>query len=243
MSGHSKWSTIKRQKATTDKKRGLIFTKLANAITLSVREGGGITDPTMNFRLRLSIEKARGANMPKDNIERAIGHGAGSGKDAVIFSELLYEGFGPGGIMILVEVVTDNKNRTQGLVRGVFERNGGRLASSGAVVHQFLRLGILSVAKREPFDTMLGVALDVGARDVKESLDQFTFYTEPSDLHRIKEKLEEKGTLVIENLLGYIPNNVVTPVQTDEALIIALLEALEDLNDVQEVYTNAGFLQ
>src|SRR5258708_2782024 len=181
MSGHSKWATIKRQKGTNDEKRGAVFTKLSKAITIAVKQGGGIPDPNQNFKLRLAIDSARNANMPKDNIQRAIEHAAG--KQADTLEEVVYEGFGPGGISIIVEAMTDNKNRTTSEIQNIFNKNGGNMAQMGAVAYQFQQLGRIIVAREgKSVDDIFLEAADAGALDVEEADNEVFIYTKPSDL-------------------------------------------------------------
>lgn len=240
MSGHSKWSTIKRQKGREDQKRGQIFTKLANSIAIAVREGGGIVDPQMNPKLRLAIDKAKAANMPKDNIDRAIARGGAGVKEGEGFTEILYEGFGPESAAILVEAVTDNKNRTQSEVRNVFERGGGRIASPGAVQHFFTRVGIITIAKEnKSLDTILEIALRTESEDVEEDGEHFIVYTKPDKLHTVKTFFENIPLPVIDSLIGYRPLMVMQISEGAKSKLIELLEALEELESVQDVFTNA----
>ncbi len=239
MSGHSKWSKVKHQKATTDVAKAQAFTKASRAITISVREGGGITDPNHNFRLRLAIEKARDVNMPKNTIERAIEKG--SGGDGANLVQIAYECFGPQGVALLVETTTDNKMRTVSEVKNVLERGGGRLASPGSVSYLFARRGILIIAKTHvTYDTLLSNAIVAGADDVIERDDMFEVYAKPHDLYPISQKLASMH-LVIENT--ELIMHPVTPVSVDEKvkhLIDALVTRLEDLDDVDRVYTNVA---
>src|SRR5579883_2068871 len=171
MSGHSKWATIKRQKGANDAKRGVLFTKLSNAISVAVRQGGGVADPTQNFRLRLAVDAARNANMPKENIERAISRA--SGKDAKAFEEVVYEGFGPGGISVIIEAATDNKNRTTPEVKSIMEKNGGTMGQMGSVAYQFQLIGRITLQKGEKsLDDIFMEAAELGAQDVEEGEDE-----------------------------------------------------------------------
>ncbi len=236
MSGHSKWSTIKRQKGAADQKRGAAFTKLANAITIAVREGGG-GDPNFNFRLRLAIEKAREANMPKDNIQRSIDRGLGKG-EGVTLENAVYEGFGPGGVAVIVETITDNKTRTGSVLRLLFDRAGGNLGATGAVSYLFTRMGEIEVDKTDLTDEeLLEKALNADAVDTEDNL----VYTHPEDLHEVKVKLEEDGVKVVSAQLVYRPNKeTLIVVSEPEKLqtIHSFLEQVSDLDDVQEVYAN-----
>lgn len=237
MSGHSKWSTIKRQKGVMDAKRGQTFTKLSNAITIAVRQGGGITDPESNFKLRLAMDKARGANMPKENIERAIQRAAGKQADDV--TELIYEGFGPGGVAVIVETVTDNKQRTYSEVKNIFDKNGGTLGSTGSVSYMFKRSGEIIIPKNgKSSDDLLSIGLDAGVEDMEEEEEAVIFYTEPSDLVNVKKTLEGQG-LNIENAeLSFRPSVYSELNEEAGEKVSSLVEKLEDLDDVQKVYTN-----
>lgn len=243
MSGHSKWATIKRQKGANDMKRALAFTKLGNAIAVAVRQGGFVADPESNFKLRLAVEAARAANMPKENIERAISRAAG--KAGMNLDEAVYEGFGPGGISVVVEAYTDNKQRTVAEVKNVFDKNGGNMGAQGSVMYQFERKGSLAVEKAgKTLDDIFLIAVDAGAEDVEEAGEEVIIYSKPEDLDKVRTFLIEKGIKIINAELIYKPINLVT---LDDKQIadraIALLERLEDLNDVQKVYTNVDIPQ
>lgn len=244
MSGHSKWSQIKRQKGTADKKRGQTFTKLSNTITIAVREGGGVTDPQQNFRLRLAIEKARTVNMPKENIERAIARALGKLAGESL-EEVTYEGFGPGGVAIIVQAVTDNKLRTNTEVKNVFEKNGGTMGSVGAVSYQFQNNGLITV-KKDPstssgqtVDDIFLAAADAGAADVEEAGDVVFVYTNPEQLTAVKNALVTAGMTIEGFELTRRPIMTVTvEIQEKATKVLQLLEKLEELDDVQKVYTN-----
>lgn len=241
MSGHSKWSTIKRQKALTDKTRGQLFTKLANAITVAVREGGGVTDTETNVRLRLAVEKARAANMPKDNIERAIVRASGKAKEGSQLTEVLYEGFGPGQIAVLAEGVTDNPQRASAAVKNIFLRHGGTLGGTGSVAYLFERVGEIGLVKDRSSDDYLELGLDVGASDIEETVDQMIMYTKPQYINSVKEMLVQKGFPVVDAEITYKPR---IPIELNPAQVppvISLLSALEELDDIHKVYTNAQF--
>ncbi len=237
MSGHSKWSKVKHQKATTDVVKSFAFTKASRAITVAVAEGGGITDPNSNFHLRLAIEKARDVNMPKENIERAIAKASGEGAAAI--EQVLYEGYGPGGVAILVEAATDNRQRTVSQIKNVLERAGGTLASPGAVSFQFTRRGVLTVPKQGiTLDALLTAAIDAGADDVVEAADLFEIYTKENALQRVKQALTA-AHIPIENTARIM--HARTPMEGDEAVrakIDELAGMLEGLDDVQTVYMN-----
>ena len=239
MSGHSKWAQIKRQKGVADVKKGQIFTKLAKAITIAVRDGGGIADPNSNFKLRLSIDKARAENMPKENIERAIEKGSG-GADKSGFEEALYEGFGPEGVAVIVEAVTDNKQRTITEVKNVFDKNGGALASQGAVSYLFAQKGQIIVHKdNKSYDDIFMLAADSGAEDIEDAGQDIFVYTKIQDLKRVKDSLTEKGLRVDEAELIRKPLNTVQIIDRAKAeKILSFMDKLEGLDDVQKVYSN-----
>lgn len=232
MSGHSKWATTKRQKAVVDAKRGALFTKIANQIAITARSG---TDPNMNPSLAMVLEKARQANMPKANIERAIARV--SDKSAVALIEETYEGYGPGGVGIIIEVATDNKNRTMPEVRNALSKNGGRMADPGSVMFQFARKGWIEVAEKGE-DAMM-VALDAGAEDVDEGEEGLIIVTAPSDLMKVRQAVIDGGLNVTTAELRYIPNSGVAVEGDDAEKLEKLLDALDDLDDVTAVHTNA----
>lgn len=232
MSGHSKWSTIKRQKGVKDAARGAVFTKLGNMIAIAARSG---TDPEMNFSLRLAMDKAKAANMPAANIQRAIDRV--KDKNAAQLQEVLYEGYGPGGVAILVEVATDNINRTYPEVRLAFSKHGGNIAEKGAVVFQFDHKGMIRV-KATGDDFMLE-ALDAGAEDVQEEDGESIVYTAATDLAKVRDALKAAGKEITEAELTYVPNNTIEV--TDEATagkIMRLMDALEEVDDVQNTHVN-----
>jgi len=239
MSGHSKWAQIKRQKGVADIKRGAAFTKLANAITIAVRDGGGIGDPEMNFKLRLAIEKARAANMPKENIQRSIDRGQGKG-DKGDLQEAAYEGFGPGGVAVIVECVTDNKLRTQGDITNVFNKNGGTLGQQGSVSYLFKPVGMITVKKDEKSaDDIMLTAADAGADDVEDAGDEAIVYTNPSDLRATQESLKNAGLTITEAELYRKPVTTIAITDKQSAnQILSFVQKLEDLDDVQKVYAN-----
>jgi len=236
MSGHSKWSTIKRQKGAADAKRGQLFTKLAREISVAARQG--LPDPDYNFRLRLAVDRARAASMPKENIERAISRAAGEG-GADNYDEVYYEGYGPGGAALMIQAMTDNRNRTVGEVRAVLTRAGGSLGESGSVGWMFDQVGLIELDAdgRDPDDVAL-VAIDAGASDVQVEDKTVEVFTEPQDLHRVQEALRGGGFEIASAQLTMRPKTTLTP-EPDQAIkTIRLVEKLEDLDDVQEVFTN-----
>lgn len=232
MSGHSKWSTIKRQKGVADAKRGAVFTKLGNQIAIAARSG---TDPAINSSLALAIDKAKAANMPMANIQRAIDRVAD--KNAAQMEEVMYEGYGPGGIAIIIEAATDNKNRTYPDVRHALSKNGGNIAEPGSVAFQFTRRGIIRVnASGE--DALLAV-LEAGAEDAVEEDDQLVVSTDPKSLHAVSKAITEAGLTVAEAELSYVPNNMVTIEDAETARkIFRLMDALDDLDDVAATHSN-----
>jgi YebC/PmpR family DNA-binding regulatory protein len=240
MSGHSKWSTIKRQKGAADAKRGAVFTKLSREIILAAKQGGG--DPSMNFKLRLAVQRAKAANMPNDNIDRAIAKATGAGADGEQLDEMTYEGYGPGGTAILVAVLTDNKNRTVSEVRHQFSRAGGNLGENGSVAWQFDAKGLITVPVNgsDPDEIALQ-AIDAGAEDVAVAGEMIEVQTEPSDLEAVRKALESNG-LEIENAdFAMVPKVTVDLDEKTAHQALKLLDALEDLEDVQRVYSNANF--
>jgi len=238
MSGHSKWAQIKRQKGANDQKRGLAFTKLGNAITIAVKQGGGIGDPDQNFKLRLAVDAARGQNMPKENIERAISRAAG--KDAGAMDEVMYEGFGPNGIAVIVEAATDNKNRTTAEIKSAFDKNGGTMGQPGSVNYNFKQVGQIIIKKNDKtIDDIFLLAAEGGAEDIEDAGDEVIVYTNPSALYRVRETLEKQGLHITATELIWKPLSLIEVEQGAEAdKVMNVLEKLEDLDDVQKVYSN-----
>lgn len=239
MSGHSKWSTIKRQKGVSDQKRGQLFTKIARTIAMAVREGNGITDPNSNFKLRLAVEKAKEANMPKENIQRAIDKGSGKGSGE-LFESIIYEGYGAHGVAFVIETATDNKARTSSLVKHLLDVAGGNLGGSGSVMFLFEQQGYIFSPKNSlSEEQVLEKVIEAGGLDMAATDDGFEIYTSREDLHAIKEQLSKSGIVVTTAELVYRPKTVV-PI-TDSGIaksVIQTIEALEELDDVQKVYTN-----
>lgn len=232
MSGHSKWSTIKRQKAATDAKRGAVFTKLGNQLAIAARGG---TDPAINSALAMAIEKAKAANMPMSNIERSIQRVAD--KNAAQLQEVLYEGYGPGGVAIIVEAATDNINRTYPDIRLAFSKHGGNIAEKGAVAFQFDHKGVIRV--KGGGDELLMKSLDAGADDVQEEGDESVIYTDPKALASVRDALKEAGVEVIEAELAYVPNSTVEVTDKETAgKIMRLMDALDDVDEVTNTYVN-----
>ncbi len=237
MSGHSKWSTIKRQKESTDIKRGLLFSKLARAITIAGKVG---VNPDANFKLRLAIDRARAANMPKDNIERAITRAVGGAG----VEEATYEGYGPSGVAVVVQAVTDNKNRTAQEVKNLFERGGGRLGNPGSVSYQFEELGQLVVQKtNSPQEQMLAL-IDAGVEDLEETPDGIEIFVNTRELSSLREKINELGFDVASLELVLRPKNLVTINNPSEAQkVVSFLENIQAHDDVQNVWANIDIPQ
>ncbi|HAF51045.1 MAG: transcriptional regulatory protein [Synergistales bacterium 54_24] len=237
MSGHSKWANIKYRKATQDAKRGKLFQKLVRAIIVAAREGGG--DPSMNIRLKTAIERAREANVPMDNIERAIKRGTGE-LEGVQYEEVFYEGYGPCGVAILVEALTDNRNKTASEMRTLFSRNGGSLGEAGCVSWMFERRGVIHITgKGLDEDELLSVALEAGADDVKSEDGEFVVYCDPATFSKVKGALERHGFAVSGAEVGMVPKSTVSISDKDDAhKVVRLLNLLEDHDDVQNVYAN-----
>lgn len=239
MSGHSKWAQIKRQKGVADQKRGQAFTKMAKAITIAVHQGGGIGDPNQNFRLRLEIEKARSINMPKENIQRAIDRGMGKGDKDIELAEVVYEGFGPSGTAIIVEAVTDNKNRTTPEVKSLFDKNGGSLATPGAVSYQFQQVGQITVTKNgNTIDDIFIFAADAGATDVEDAGNEVFIYTDVANLSVVKEAVQKQYTVTSSEVIRKPTVSVGITDETQAKKIVDLMEKLESNEDVQKVYAN-----
>ena len=236
MSGHSKWSTIKRQKGVNDSKRSAMFTKVAREIAVAARAGGG--DPDANYRLRLAVDKARSINMPAENIKRAIEKATGGG-DEVQYEEIVYEGYGSGGVAVLVEAATDNRNRTAAEVRSIFAKTGGQLAGSGAVAWQFEARGLITVAREgaDPDEVALA-AIDAGAADVDTEVDPIEIFTDPSELLGVRKALEAAGVSVEDAESAMIAKQTVTLDADHVRKALRLVDLLEDLDDVQRVTTN-----
>lgn len=234
MAGHSKWANIKHKKARQDAARGKIFTKIAREIMVAVRHGG--EDPEHNIRLRLALQKARAANMPNDNINRAIARGSG-GTEGADLVELTYEGYGPGGVAVLLDILTDNRNRTAGEIRHIFSRHGGNMGESGCVSWMFKRKGLVLVDREQcPLDEeqLMLTALDAGAEDVREAVQGWEVVTAPEDLEQVRQQLTGVGVEPAVAEITMLPD---TLAQGPEQ-VINLIEALEDHDDVQNVYTN-----
>ncbi len=240
MSGHSKWATIKHQKGVADQRRGQLFTKLTREIIVSVRQGGG-SNPEMNFRLRLAIQKARDANMPVDNIERAIKRGAGE-TEGTVLTELTLEGYGPGGAAILVQALSDNRNRTVQEVRNLFSRSGGNMGESGCVAWLFESKGLINVdaGDQDPEELLLQI-IDAGAEDVKVEGNTIEVYTRPEEFMKAREALQKAGFTIESSEVAMFPITTVDLEEKPALQNLKLLHKLEELDDIQSVSSNINF--
>lgn len=240
MSGHNKWSTIKHKKEKTDAQRGKIFTKIGREIVIAVREGG--PDPATNGKLRDVVAKAKAANMPGDNIMRSIKKAAGEG-DAANYKEITYEGYAPGGVAIIVEIVTDNLNRTAAEVRHIFDKCGGSMGASGCVSWMFERKGVIELDNQKKLDEeeLMMLALDAGAADVEVAEDEVVIYTDPADFSSVRENLEKAGCVFLSAERAMVPNNTVDITDPElAAKVERLVDWLEDYDDTQAVFHNAN---
>ncbi|HEV3284378.1 MAG TPA: YebC/PmpR family DNA-binding transcriptional regulator [Solirubrobacteraceae bacterium] len=236
MSGHSKWSSIKHKKAVVDSRRGAQFSKLTRAITVAAREGGG--DPDGNAALENAVRKGREASMPKDNIERAIAKGTGEGADGEALESVLYEGYGPGGVALLVEAVTENRNRTGADVRHILSKNGGSLGEPGSVSYLFEKKGIIVIDAGRYSEDDLMAAVEAGAEDITADDDVFEVIAEPADFTRVRKALEEAGIEMESAEMAYRPTSLMPIEEAQAARLMKLIEALEDNDDVGAVHAN-----
>jgi YebC/PmpR family DNA-binding regulatory protein len=236
MSGHSKWSSIKHRKGAADAKRGKLFTKLARAITVAAREGGG--DPEGNPALATAVQKARDQSMPKDNIQRAIDRGTGEGSDGVAIERILYEGYGPGGVAILVEALSDNRNRTGAEIRHAFDRHGGGLGEPNSVSWNFEKRGVILVDGGRYDEDDLIVAIDAGAEDVVDDDGTFRILTAPGELAAVRAALDEAGVEIVSSDIAMDPKNTVAVEEGQAKTLLNLIEALEEHDDVDAVHAN-----
>jgi len=234
MSGHSKWSTIKHKKAANDAVKGSVFTKMAKGITIAVKKGGGVGDPDMNFSLRLAVDKARSVNMPKENIDRAIDKGMGKG--GVELAELVIEGFAPEGIAVILEVVSDSRNRVVAEIRTLMEKHGGRMGEPGSVMYLFDKCGIVHTESKISEDLQLEL-IDLGMTDVVEDETGSSIYTEPESMHAVIKSLQNRG-ITAGGTIGYRPK--VTAEVADDSKVENFLEIISSYEDVQELYANLG---
>ena len=242
MSGHSKWSTIKHQKGAADAKRGVLFTKLSREISLAVRDGGG-TDPDMNFKLRLALDRAKSNNMPQDSITRAVKRGSGEGGDGESLEQVTYEGYGPGGGAILLQAVTTNRNRTAADVRSAFNRGGGNLGESGCVAWNFDLRGVVTVdIDDEDRAEELGlIAIDAGAEDLQIDEGVLEIYAPVESLQDVQKSVESEGVAVRSAEMSMVPKTTIALANKEAEQTLRLLDVLEDLDDIQKAYTNADF--
>jgi YebC/PmpR family DNA-binding regulatory protein len=236
MSGHSKWSSIKHKKGAADAKRGKLFSKLARAITVAARDGGG--DPSGNPTLATAIQKAREASMPKDKIQKAVDTGTGAGSDGAAIERILYEGYGPAGVAVLVEALTDNRNRASAEIRFAFSSHGGSLGEPGSVAWIFEKKGAVAVDSSRYSEDDLMPAIDAGAEDVRDDGDRLTVLCEPSDLRAVREALEEAGVEIESATIATEPKSTVELKGHDAERVLKLLDALDDQDDVDEVFAN-----
>jgi len=237
MSGHSKWSTIKHKKGAADKKRAKIFTKLIKEITVAARMGGG--DPMANPRLRHAIDSAKAQNMPKDNVDRAIKKGTGD-MDGVNYEEIMYEGYGPGGVAVMVECLTDNKNRTIADVRYIFNKAGGNVGTDGCVAWMFDKKGVITISKENTDeDTLMEVALEAGAEDIKDEGDSFDVLTAPEEFDVVKDAIDGAQITYEVAEISMVPQNTTAVSGKEAEQMIQFMEALDDCDDIQNFYTNA----
>ena len=237
MSGHSHWSSIKHKKGAADAKRGKIFSKLAKAITSAARQGGG--NPDMNIKLQYAIDKAKAENMPKDNIERAILKGTGESSDGTVFFECLYEGYGPNGVAILIEILTDNKNRTASEIRKIFDKSGGNLGASGSVAWMFQKKGLININVDDiGEDKLMTLVLDAGGENLQTEDDIYQVTCETKNFNNVKDVIQKEGLKPISAEISMIPNTYIELNEAAGKSVITLMEALENHDDVQNVYAN-----
>ncbi len=236
MSGHSRWSQIKRKKGKTDVQRGKLFSKILREVTVAARNGGG--DPKVNMRLKAAMEAAKAANMPQENLKRAVAKGTGE-LPGETYEEITYEGYAPGGVALLVQVVTDNRNRTAPEIRHLFEKYGGNMGASGSVVWMFERKGVIQVdAERADEDEVLAIALDAGATDMRRVEKTFEITTAPVGMEAVRGALEGRGVPVLEAAVSHVPQSTVRVEGKDAQAVLRLVEALEEQEDVQTVHAN-----
>lgn len=237
MSGHSKWSTIKRKKAKVDSQRGKLFTRLSKEIIMAAKIGGG--DPDGNIRLKTAIQKAKEANIPNENIQRAIMKGTGE-LGGGNYEDIIYEGYGPGGVAVMLEIMTDNRNRVAGEIRHLFSRYGGNLGESGCVSWMFDKKGLLLVDKESGVteDDVLLAALEAGAEDMKAEEESYEIYTQPDQFEQVREALLNQGIVIADGEITLIPQTLVALGEKEGEQMLKLIDALEEIDDVQEVYAN-----
>ncbi len=242
MSGHSKWSTIKHQKGAADAKRGALFTKLSREISLAVRDGGG-TDPDMNFKLRLALDRAKSNNMPLDSISRAVKRGSGEGSDGETLEQVTYEGYGPGGGAILLQAVTTNRNRTASDVRSAFNRGGGNLGESGCVAWNFDLRGVVTVdiGDEEKAEELGLLVIDMGAEDIQIDEGVLEIFSPIESLQDVQKAVESEGIAVRNAEMSMVPKTTIALADKEAEQTLRLLDVLEELDDIQKAFTNADF--
>jgi len=236
MSGHSHWATVKRRKGAADAKKGKIFTRLAREIVIAANEGGG--DPSMNVRLELAIDKAKAANMPKDSIERAIKRGTGDDKESADFEEILYEGYAPNGVALMIECVTENRNRTVAELRHILTRAGGNMGDPGSVSWQFERMTYFAIPGDENFDKIFEIAVEAGADDIKQDDDMIEIFGKPDSFQSIADHLTKANIKPEESGIRFLPKQEITLDTEKTVKVMKTIETLEELDDVQNIYSN-----
>ncbi len=241
MSGHSHWATIKRKKGAADAKKGKIFTRIAREIVIAAREGGG--DPSMNVRLELAIDKAKAANMPKDSIDRAIKRGTGEDKEGVEFEEILYEGYAPHGVALMIECVTENRNRTVAELRHILSKGGGSMGDPGSVGWQFERMTYFAIPDDHDFDTIFEIAVEAGADDIKQDDDVIEIFGRPNTYQSIADHLTKAHIKPEDSGIRFLPKQEIT-LDTEKTLkVMKTIENLEELDDVQNIYSNLNITE
>ncbi|MFN2302806.1 MAG: YebC/PmpR family DNA-binding transcriptional regulator [Anaerolineales bacterium] len=241
MSGHSHWATIKRKKGAADAKKGKIFTRIAREIVIAAREGGG--DPSMNVRLELAIDKAKAANMPKDSIERAIKRGTGEDKEGVEFEEILYEGYAPHGIALMIECVTENRNRTVAELRHILSKGGGSMGDPGSVGWQFDRMTYFAIPDDHDFDTIFEIAVEAGADDIKQDDDVIEIFGRPNSFQSIADHLSKANIKPEDSGIRFLPKQEITLDTEKTVKVMKTIENLEELDDVQNIYSNLNITE
>jgi YebC/PmpR family DNA-binding regulatory protein len=241
MSGHSHWATIKRKKGAADAKKGKIFTRIAREIVIAAREGGG--DPSMNVRLELAIDKAKAANMPKDSIERAIKRGTGEDKEGVDFEEILYEGYASNGVALMIECVTENRNRTVAELRHILSKSGGSMGDPGSVSWQFERMTYFAIPDDHDFDTIFEIAVEAGADDIKQDDDIIEIFGRPNSFQTIADHLTKASIKPEDSGIRFLPKQEITLDTEKTVKVMKTIENLEELDDVQNIYSNLNITE
>jgi YebC/PmpR family DNA-binding regulatory protein len=241
MSGHSHWATIKRKKGAADAKKGKIFTRIAREIVIAAREGGG--DPSMNVRLELAIDKAKAANMPKDSIDRAIKRGTGEDKEGVDFEEILYEGYASNGVALMIECVTENRNRTVAELRHILSKSGGSMGDPGSVSWQFERMTYFAIPDDHDFDTIFEIAVEAGAEDIKQDDDVIEIFGRPNSFQTIADHLTKASIKPEDSGIRFLPKQEITLDTEKTVKVMKTIENLEELDDVQNIYSNLNITE